>query len=730
MYPGTFMRIPAILLICALTLPIAADEGMWLFNQFPKDQVKKSYNFDVTGQFLDDLRLASVKIGANAGSFVSASGLILTDRSAVADCVAKLATPQHDYVKDGFYGAAQTDEVQCPGLEANVLVALEDVTSQIKEAAPAKEAPKNLKTAAIAEKANDVVQKRNAAIGRVEKACADKTGDTCSVVKLSSGERYDLYRYKRYSDLRLVFVPELAIANFGGDRAIFTYQRYQLDIAFVRAYQNGKPAATQHFLKWSSDPVGDSELLFVDGSPAATSRLDTSAQLIFYRDTALPLTDKRIADRIKSLSSFVPKGDEQRRVAEQVFNSLGMAYKYDSGLLIGLQDERLLLRKTTFEKRLRNAVEHDPKLGTEAGKMWDDVAAAYKTWAPYEKAYQVLENPGPQGSTLFRIARQVVRLAQERAKPNDQRLPGYRDSELASTEAALYAPVPIDEAVETNLIGIYLGELKGLGADAPARELMNGRGRGAGKMGGEPSPEVNVPGTGLKAQMTAEEYVRTSKLADVAERQRLARDKAAMEASTDGMIRLARLVDEPARKLLKKHQETIDALAASAAERIAQYRFRLFGPADYPDATSTPRVSFGIVKPYNDRTEAAVLSATTFGGLFHLASDQGPNKLPQRWIAAKPDLDLVAPFDFVSTCDSSNGSSGSPTVNKKGELVGMVFDANLEALPSTYMYTDDLARAVHVSTMGIVEALRKVYKTPALLKELGVPETKSGTESK
>jgi hypothetical protein len=349
-------------------------------------------------------------------------------------------------------------------------------------------------------------------------------------------------------------------------------------------------------------------------------------------------------------------------------------------------------------------VEHDPKLGAEAAKMWDDVAAAYKNWTPFERQYQILEDPAAQGSALFRIARQVVRLSEERAKPSEQRLPEYRDSEMAAAEAALYAPGQIDEAVEIDLLATYLGELKGLGGEAPVKAVL----------GSKPPKQA------------AEEYVRSSKLADIAERKRLAQSHAAVEASTDGMIRLARLLDEPARKLLKKRQETIDSLAASAAERIAQYRFRLFGPADYPDATSTPRVSYGAIKPYRDRTEAAVLSATTFGGLFHLAGDGAAYKLPERWMAAKPDLDMVVPYDFVSTCDTSAGSSGSPTVNRKGELVGMVFDANLEALPSTYMYTDEVARAVHVSTQGMVEALRKVYKTAALLKELGVaPETAS-----
>ena len=608
-------------------------------------------------------------------------------------------------MKSGFYAATEAEELPCPGMEARVVVALEDVTGQVKEA-PAKESSKNAKVTAAAQA--ETMQKRAAAIARIEKACAEKTGNVCNVVKLSSGERYDLYQYQKYSDLRLVFVPESAMANFGGDASIFKYQRYELEAVFLRAYRQNQPVSTPHFLKWSSEPFKDNELLFVAGSPAATSRLDTAAQLTFYHDTALPFTDKRLAERIDSLRNFKPKTDEQRQIGEKAFSELGMAYKYDAGLFIGLNDERLTIRKATFEKRLRNAVEHDPKLGIEAGKMWDELAAAYKTWTPFERPYQVLENPGAVGSTLFRIARQTVRLSQERAKPNEQRLPEFRDAELASTEAALYAPVPIDPEIEISLLTVYLQDLKALGPqEVPLKAIL-----------GSKTP-----------QQMAEEYVKTSKLADVAERKRLAQSKAAVDASDDGMIRLARLLDEPARKLLKKHQETIDTLAASAAERIAQYRFRLFGAADYPDASSTLRLSYGAVKPYHDRTEAAVLSATTFGGMFHLASDKTPYKLPQHWMDAKPDLDLVIPYDFVSTADISTGSSGSPSVNQKGELVGMVFDANLEALPSTYMYTDELARAVHVSVQGVAEALRKVYKTPALLKELGVAESKkSGTE--
>ena len=689
------MRIPA-LLVCALALPVSADEGMWLFNQFPKDQVKKAHNFGVSDQFLDNLRLASLRIGGNSGSFVSPSGLILTNRDSVANCIARLSSPQHDYVKDGFYAAAASEEAACPGLEASVLLAMEDVTTQVKETAqtPAKPAK-----GAAAEKAADTLQKRNAAIARLEKSCAAKTGNICSVVRLSSGERYDLYQYKPYTDLRLVFAPELAMTTFGGDAAVFTYQRYELDIAFLRAYENGQPAATPHYFKWSAEGVKDTGLLFVAGSPGATSRLDTSSQLTFYRDTSLPVTVQLLAARIDALRAFTPKSDDSRRIAQAELSSLGMSYKYTAGLLIGLRDERILIRKTAFEKRLRSAVEHDPKLGTDGGKVWDDVAAAYRTWAPFEKPYQILERPAAEGSALFRIARQVVRLSEERAKPNDQRLPDYRDTALPSLEAALYAPAPIDDALEIVMLAQYLVELKALGdKETPLKAILGGK----------------------TPQQAAEDFVHSTRLKDPAERKRLAADRAAVQQSDDAMIRLARLLDDPARKLLKKHQETLESLEASAAERIAQYRFRLFGAADYPDATSTPRLSFGVVKAYRDRTEAPVTFATTFGGLFHLATGQPPYQLPQRWIDGKPALDLVAPYDFVSTCDISSGDSGSPTINERGELVGMVFDANLEALPSTYMYTDEVARAVHIATQGMVEAFRKIYKTPALLKELGV----------
>lgn len=614
------MRLRKLAVLCAIALPVTADEGLWLFNQFPKDTVKTKYNVEVSDQVLENLRLSSVRIGAGSGAFVSPDGLILTNQRLVRDCIGT-------HSKEGFQANARTAELACPDLDAKVLVALEDVTKRVKEAGAAS----------------------------IEKACAQKTGNVCSVVKLYAGERYDLYQYRRYSDVRLVFAPEFGIAFFGGEPDNFTYPRYDLDIAFLRAYENGKPAATPHFLKWSTEGVKENDLVFTAGSPGPTSRLASQAQFAFYRTTQLPIVLARLMSRIEALRAYAAKSPENQRAAEATLVSLSDAYKSSAGKLIGLKDERTSLRKQQFEKRLRRAVESDPKLGTEAAKVWDDVAAGYKAWTPNEKAYEVLERPAALGSTLFAAARASVR-QQHAAEPAGK----------------------IDEGVEIVLLTQYFEELKTLGEkEAPVKAVLAGR-----------TPE-----------QAAEAYVKGSK---------------------ESMIKLAQIIDGPAQKLRKKYEDTIEKLDASALDRIAQYRFRVLGPNEYPDPTSTPRVSFGAVKAYRDKTEAPAPFATTFGGLYHRAGKDAPYLLPDRWVEAKRSLDLVTPFNFVSTCDIGSGNPGGPTVNVKGEIVGMVFDGNIESLSLTYLYSDDQARAVNVATQGIVEALRTVYGASALLKELGI----------
>ncbi|HEX3880600.1 MAG TPA: S46 family peptidase [Bryobacteraceae bacterium] len=626
----------AAFLAALLPAALPADEGLWLFNQFPKDVVKQKYGFEVSDAFLENLRLSTLHIGNASGAFVSSRGLIVTSRRAVAECAAK-AAPQ----AAASFAAAESGEFQCPNLTADVLVALNEVTRQVKEGVTDKM------------KATDALEKRNASISRIEKACAQKSGNVCTVVKLASGERYDLYQYKRYSDLRLVFTPEFSIANFGGAAAEITYPRYSMDIAFLRAYINGQPAATPHHFKWSDEAIQENDLLFAPGSPIATSRLATSEQLDFYSKTSLPYAVSRLATRIEDLRVAAPKS--------AALASLGAQYKLTAGKLIGLKDEWLLVRKSNFQRKLRNAVEKDPKLGAEAGKVWDQVATAYKNWTPDERRYQLLENPAAEGSVLFRMARASLR--------NQPPPP----------------PAPIEEAAEIALLSRYLKELQNLGEkEVNLKSVLGGK-----------TPDV-----------AAAEMVHAAKPGDAS-----------------ALTPLVKAVEDGARKIGKRHAETIEALEVSAAEKIAQYRFRLFGAADYPDATNTPRLTFGAPKPYRDRTEAPVPFATTFGGLLHYAAAVDPVALPTAWAAVKSSLGLTTPMNFVSTCDITSGPSGAPVINQKGELAGVTFDANLESIAVTYLYDEDKARAVHVSSQGITEALQKVYKASALLREL---ETSGG----
>lgn len=614
---------------------------MWPFNQFPKDVVAKDRKFDVTPDFLDRLRLASVRLsGGGSGSFVSPNGLLLTNQHLVAPCLR-----QHNDLQNGFYAAAQSAELKCPGIEAEVLLSVEDVTGQVRGAAE-----------------KQSIQQRNAVIARVEKECAAKSGNRCAVVTLFSGGRYDLYRYKVYADLRLVFAPEYELAFFGRERDSITYLRYGLDVAFLRAYENDKPVETPHYFKWSTDAPREDDLVLAVGNPAATARLATAAQLAFYRDSRLPLTVRRLQTAI-GLVNAAPESAEK----QAVLTDLLAQYKITAGKLIGLRDDRLIARKTNFEGKIKRAVQAS-KAGTDGTKIWDEVAAAYKSWTPFERPYQILESDPAPGSTLFRMARRIVR------------------GEDPGTGA-------VNEQLEIAVLTQYLEELRNLGdKEAPQKAIFAGR----------------------TPRQAAEAYVRTSKLSDPA-----ARHIADVRNSEDGMIRLAMLLDAPGRKLAKKRDDVIGTLETSAAEKIAQYRFKLFGSADYPDATGTPRVEFGVVKGYIDRAGVSMPYASTFGGLFYRKENQGPWLVPQRWVDRQAQLNLALPLNFVSTCDIGGGDYGSPVVNRTGDLVGVTFDGNLESLPDIYLYTNEQARAVHVSTVGIVESLEKVYGASALLKELG-----------
>jgi hypothetical protein len=657
---------PYLIIPCLLALPVFAAEGLWPYNQFPKDTVKQKLGFEVEPAFLDHLRLSAVKMPGGSGAFVSGDGLVLTTRQIVADCLSGLSGPAHDYYRDGFQVASQSGELACPGLNASVLLKIEEVTDAVKAAGA-------------------TLASRNAAIAQIEKECAAKSGNVCSVVRLFYGGRYDLYQYRRYSDLRLVFAPEYSIAFFGRERDSISYLRYGLNIAFLRAYENGKPATTPDHLKWSAEGVKDGDLVFLAGDPGPTARLSTAAQLTFLRDTALPLRLARFQPRVQQLNAFAAQNEANLRAAQSTLSAMLTAFKTDAGKLIGLRDDRLVTRKTAFEAKMRRAVEGNAKLGVEAGKVWDEIATAYRKWKPLDKAYEILEDPGAPGSRLFRIARHIVR-----------------------SEPLEDSGDPISENVETMMLAQYLTDLGTLGEkEVPLKAIL----------------------AGGSAQAAAERIVKGSLLKDAAGRKRLAADREAALKSGDGFIALAAALEPASQRLRKQHEELIGTLEVSSQEKIAQFRLKFFGAADYPDGTATPRVEFGTVKGYTDRAAVVQPFASTFSGLYYRKDNEGVWQVPERWIAARTALELTMPLDFVSTADIGGGDYGSAAVNQKGELVGVTFDGNLESLPVTYLYSDEQARAVHVDVRGIVEALGKVYGATPLLKELGVAPPDSGSSN-
>jgi hypothetical protein len=660
------VRLHSLLILCLWAIPAHAGEGLWPYNQFPKDTVKQKHGFEAVSAFLDHLRLASAKLPGGSGSFVSATGLLVTTRALASGCLSGLSTAQHDYYRDGFQASSPSSELPCTGMDASVLLKIEDVSETVKAG-------------------GSTLAQRNAAIARIEKECAAKSGNVCSVVRLFSGGRYDLYQYRRYTDLRLVFAPEYAIAFFGRERDSISYLRYGLNIAFLRAYENGKPAATPDYLKWSADGVKENDLVFLGGNPGPTGRLSTASQLTFLRDTALPLRLTRLQPRVLQLNTFAAASEANLRAAQSTLSTLLTEYKSDAGKLIGLRDDRMVTRKTAFEGKIRRAVEGNAKLGAEAGKVWDEITAAYRKWKPFDKQGEILEGSAAPGSRLFRMARQIVR-----AEPLDD----VGDA--------------VNESIETMMLTQYLSELAGLGLSE--KEL----------------PLKSILSAGTPAQ-AAEKMVKASKLKDAAGRKGMATNRDAALKSDDPVIALAQAIDAPALRLRKQHEDIIGTLEVSATEKIAQFRLKLFGAADYPDGTGTPRVEFGVVKGYTDRAGVPQPYAATFSGLYYRKDNEGPWLVPQRWVDVRESLNPVTQLNFVSTADIGGGDYGSATVNQRGELVGVTFDGNLESLPVTYLYSDEQARAVHVDVRGIVESLERVYKASGLLKELGITPEHGGS---
>jgi Peptidase S46 len=687
--------------IFACSTLATADEGMWLYNAPPKDKIKAKYGFEVTQQWLDHVRLGSVRFNnGGSGSFVSADGLTFTNHHVGAGCVQQLSTEGHDYIKSGFYAKTQADEAKCPNLELNQLVGIEDVTDKVNA---------GVKTGMSAAEAG---QAQRAAMSQVEKDCSTSTGLRCDVVVFYSGQVYNLYKYKKYTDVRLVFAPEFGIAFFGGDPDNFTYPRYDLDITFFRVYENGKPAHLDNYLKWSPTGVKEGDLIFVSGHPGNTGRLLTMSQLEFMRDVQYPGALKLFARRIALLQDFSKQSEENARIAQEEIFGLQNSQKAITGYESGLTDRTIMDQKAADETKLRVAFKADPK-NAGAGDPWEEISQAMQTQKTIYANLVYLDRLRGFASRLPQIARVLVRAAQEKPKANQDRVREFRDSALPSLEQQLFSTEPIYKALDTVLLTDSLSEMQ---------EAL-----------GKNNPDVQKVLAGRTPAEAAKDLISKTKLEDVAVRKQLYEGgQAAIEASTDPLIVAMREIEPDARAARREFDDKVDSVVRRDGATIAKARFAQSGFTQPPDATFTLRLSYGEVKGYQENGKA-IPFATNLGGAFQHAEEHGsktPYDLPESWLKAKPNLTLKTPFNFVSTADIIGGNSGSPTVNKKGEVVGIIFDGNIESLPWNFAYSDTQGRAVSVDSRGIQEALRKIYGASGLADELMGTKSHSATAGK
>ncbi len=688
--------------ILALTIAFGAsafaDEGMWLFNSPPLKQLKERYHFDPARPWLDRLQKASVRFNSGgSGSFVSATGLVITNHHIGADALQKFSDEQHNYLRDGFYARTRAEEKKCIDLELNVLMSIEDVTARVNGA---------VKSEMTSERASDA---RKSVIAAIEKQSKDKTGLRSDVVTLHQGGAYHLYRYKRYDDVRLVFAPEQQIAFYGGDPDNFEYPRFDLDICLFRVYENGQPAKIDNYLKFNPRGPADGELTFVSGHPGKTDRQLTVDELADMRDRELPRILTMFKRREVLLHSFGERTFEnERRVRDDFFGLQNNRKRYD-GYLAGLLDPKIWQALQAREQKLRDAISGDPKLKSTTG-AYDRIKNAQAEIAKNARVYNYFEMERPRFSvyrqprafysTLFKYARLLVRAADERAKPNGERFEEFRDSARESLELELFSTEPVYDDVELLALTDSFTDLaSAFGASDPLVKMV---------LGDKSLVE------------RASELIKGTHLKDVAFRKKLyAGGKAALEAAHDPMIDIAIAIDSTGRQT-KKVVETQGEIKQQAYAEIAKARFATEGTNSYPDATFTLRLSYGRVRGYEENGKQ-IPAFTNFAGLYERAEEhenKPPFDLPQRWIDKKDKLALTTPFNFVSDADIIGGNSGSPVVNQAGEFVGIIFDGNIQSLVLDCIFTDKQARAVSVDSAAILEALRNVYDAQPLVDEL------------
>jgi len=677
--------LPTALLLAAGPM-IRAEEGMWTFDNPPLKLLKEKYGFVPTQAWLDHLRLSSVRLNdGGSGSFVSSDGLLLTNHHVARGQLQKNSTAEHDYLANGFYATTEAEEMKSPDLEVNVLVGMENVTARVQGAAKG-----------IADDAK-ALKARDAEIAAIEKESKDKTGLRSDVVSLYQGGEYWLYQYKAYTDVRLVFAPEQQAAFFGGDPDNFTYPRYDLDMALFRVYDNGKPLHTDNFLKWSAKGAAPGELIFISGNPGSTERDDTVAQLLVQRDLIGPAVTDYLERRIAAAQAFAAQGPEQARLVGSTIFGLQNSLKVYVGRKDALADPAILAKKKAEEADFRARVAANPEWQKAYGDAWDKIAATEEQVKPEFQAQFFRRTD----SRLFGIAQTIVDYVAEIKKPDGERLPQYHDAGLASLKFQLFSPAPIEVPTEKLYMtsALKLGEEKLGKNDAYIQAILQGG----------------------DVDKTVDALISGTKLGDPAFRKSLIDGgQAAVDASTDPMIVAARRTDPIVRETTKRMRDTFGSVLTKEGEKIGKARFLVYGKDAYPDATFTLRLSYGTVTgyPYNGTIAPPF---TTFYGLYDRAasfSNKAPFDLTPKEQAALGKLDLSTPFDFVCSGDIIGGNSGSPVVNRDGELVGLVFDGNIESMAGDFVYDGTKNRTVAVHSAGMIEGLRKLYGADVLADEL------------
>ena len=670
----------------ALAAPASGDEGMWTFDAFPAATVKAAYGVTIDQPWLDRVQAASVRIPGCSASLVSKDGLVLTNNHCVISCLTALSDATADHMKDGFLTGARTEERTCPGMTGEVLQSISDITGQVNAATAGKagKAYSDARQAAFVAAETDI--------------CKGQAGIRCQTITLYRGGRFAVYRYRRYTDLRLVFAPEFAAAFFGGDPDNFNFPRYDMDSAFLRLYDDGKPVQTPIFLKWNPAPPKAGEATFISGNPGSTERLLTISQLESARDIGVPIAQLQRSELRGRLIEFGRRGpNEQRMVADAIF-SLENRFKVAYGRQLALNSAAFMAARRQAEAELRARVAADAALSAEIGDPWADLEAVQAAYARDYTAYSQLESEAGRGSRLFEYARTLVRAAEERARPSAERLPEFSDSRLAATQRRLMTAGKLEPDLDQLYMEFWLLKAREyLVADPATVDLLLGK----------ESPQ------GLAARL-----VGGSKLGDPAVRQALWDGGLdAIKASDDPMIQYVLKTDSAARAARQTWEAEITTPTDRAAERVARARFAVYGTGVYPDATGSLRLSYGKVAGWSWQGRD-VGPFTTFGGLYQRATDASPYLPAPRWLAARDRLKPGTVFDFVTTNDIIGGNSGSPVINARGEVIGTAFDGNIHSIAGAYGYDGTVNRTVVVSTAAVTEALLKVYGRDLLVKEL------------